>query len=56
MLTDAVSSAAVTTVNASAIVAIGSVVKAAPGFSQMVNGILDYGTSACKETILLPGP
>ena len=42
LLTDAVSSAAVTTINASAIVAIGSVVKAAPGFNQIVNGILNF--------------
>lgn len=52
MLTDAVSSAAVTTVNASAIVAIGSVVKAAPGFSQMVNGILNFSTSGGNPLII----
>lgn len=52
MLTDAVSSAAVTTINASAIVAIGSVVKAAPGFNQIVNGILNFSTSGGNPLII----
>lgn len=52
MLTDAVSSAAVTTINASAIVAIGSVVKAAPGFNQIVNGILNFSTSGSNPLII----
>lgn len=52
LLTDAVSSAAVTTINASAIVAIGSVVKAAPGFSQIVNGILNFSTSGGNPLII----
>jgi len=52
LLTDAVSSAAVTTINASAIVAIGSVVKAAPGFNQIVNGILSFSTSGGNPLII----
>lgn len=52
LLTDAVSSAAVTTINASAIVAIGSVVKAAPGFNQIVNGILNFSTSGGNPLII----
>lgn len=52
LLTDAVSSAAVTTINASAIVAIGSVVKAAPGFNQIVNGILNFSTSGGNSLII----
>lgn len=52
MLTDAVSSAAVTTINASAIVAIGSVVKVAPGFNQIVNGILNFSTSGGNPLII----
>ena len=52
LLTDAVSSAAVTTINASAIVAIGSVVKAAPGFNQIVNGILNFSTSGRNPLII----
>ena len=52
MLTDAVSSAAVTTIIASAIVAIGSVVKAAPGFNQIVNGILNFSTSGGNPLII----
>ena len=52
LLTDAVSSAAVTTINASAIVAIGSVVKAAPGFNQIVNGILNSSTSGGNPLII----
>ena len=52
LLTDAVSSAAVTTINASAIVAIGSVVKAAPGFNQTVNGILNFSTSGGNPLII----
>ncbi len=52
LLTDAVSSAAVTTINASAIVAIGSVVKAAPGFNQIVNGILNFSTSGDNPLII----
>lgn len=52
MLTDAVSSAAVTTINASAIVAIGSVVKAAPVFNQIVNGILNFSTSGGNPLII----
>ena len=51
LLTDAVSSA-VTTINASAIVAIGSVVKAAPGFNQIVNGILNFSTSGGNPLII----
>mgnify|MGYP001153220410 CR=1 FL=1 len=51
LLTDAVSSAAVTTINASAIVAIGSVVKA-PGFNQIVNGILNFSTSGGNPLII----
>ena len=52
LLTDAVSSAAVTTINASAIVAIGSVGKAAPGFNQIVNGILNFSTSGGNPLII----
>lgn len=52
LLTDTVSSAAVTTINASAIVAIGSVVKAAPGFNQIVNGILNFSTSGGNPLII----
>jgi H+/gluconate symporter-like permease len=52
LLTDAVSSAAVTTMNASAIVAIGAVVKAAPGFSKMVDGILSFSTSGGNPLII----
>lgn len=52
LLTDAVSSAAVITINASAIVAIGSVVKAAPGFNQIVNGILNFSTSGGNPLII----
>lgn len=52
LLTDAVSSAAITTVNASAIVAIGSVVKAAPGFSKIVDGILNFSTSGGNPLII----
>ena len=52
LLTDAVSSAAVTTINASAIVAIGSVVKVAPGFNQIVNGILNFSTSGGNPLII----
>ena len=52
LLTDAVSSAAVTTINASAIVAIGSVVQAAPGFNQIVNGILNFSTSGGNPLII----
>ena len=52
LLTDAVSSAAVTNINASAIVAIGSVVKAAPGFNQIVNGILNFSTSGGNPLII----
>lgn len=52
LLTDAVSSAAVTTINASAIVAIGSVVNAAPGFNQIVNGILNFSTSGGNPLII----
>lgn len=52
LLIDAVSSAAVTTINASAIVAIGSVVKAAPGFNQIVNGILNFSTSGGNPLII----
>lgn len=52
LLTDAVSSAAVTTINASAIVAIGSVVKAAPGFNQIVNGILNFSTLGGNPLII----
>ena len=52
ILTDSVSSAALTTVNASAIVAIGAVVKAAPGFTQMVDGILEFSTSGGNPLII----
>lgn len=52
LLTDAVNSAAVTTINASAIVAIGSVVKAAPGFEKIVNGILGFSTSGGNPLII----
>ena len=52
LLTDAVSSAAVTTINASAIVVICSVVKAAPGFNQIVNGILNFSTSGGNPLII----
>ena len=44
LLTDAVSSAAVTTINASA--------KAAPGFNQIVNGILNFSTSGGNPLII----
>lgn len=52
ILTDSVNSAAVTTINASAIVAIGSVIKIAPGFSKMVDGILSYSTSGGNPLII----
>lgn len=52
ILTDSISSAAVTTINASAIVAIGAVVKAAPGFEKMVNGILDFSKSGGNPLII----
>ena len=52
ILTDSIGSAAVTTINASAIVAIGAVVKAAPGFEKMVNGILDFSKSGGNPLII----
>lgn len=52
ILTDSVSSAAVTTINASAIVAIGYVIKIAPGFSKMVDGILSFSTSGGNPLII----
>lgn len=52
ILKDSVSSAASTTVNASAIVAIGSVVKAAPGFSKIVDAILNFSTSGGNPLII----
>ena len=52
ILTDSVSSAAVTTINASAIVAIGSVIKVAPGFNKMVDGILSFSTSGGNPLII----
>ncbi|MBE7722148.1 MAG: GntP family permease [Lacrimispora celerecrescens] len=52
ILTDSVNSAAVTTINASAIVAIGSVVKISPGFSKMVDGILSFSTSGGNPLII----
>lgn len=52
ILTDSVSSAAVTTINASAIVAIGSVIKIAPGFNKMVDGILSFSTSGGNPLII----
>lgn len=52
ILSDSISSAAVTTINASAIVAIGSVVKIAPGFEKMVNGILSFSTSGGNPLII----
>ncbi len=52
ILRDSVNSAAVTTMNASAIVAIGSVVKVAPGFEKMVNGILNFSTSGGNPLII----
>lgn len=52
ILSDSISSAAVTTINASSIVAIGSVVKIAPGFEKMVNGILNFSTSGGNPLII----
>lgn len=52
ILTESVSSAAQTTINASAIVAIGSVIKAAPGFNQIVDGILSFSTAGYNPLIL----
>lgn len=52
ILRDAVTSAAGTTVNASAIVAIGSVVKAAPGFTKIVDAILNFSTSGGNPLII----
>lgn len=52
LLKDAVSSAASTVVNASAIVAIGSVVKVAPGFNKIVDGILSFSTSGGNPLII----
>lgn len=52
ILSDSVSSAAVTTINASAIVAIGSVIKIAPGFEKMVDGILSFSTSGGNPLII----
>ncbi len=45
LLSDSISSAAVTIVTASAIVAIGSVIKITPGFQQMVDLILEFSQS-----------
>lgn len=52
ILSDSISSAAVTTINASAIVAIGSVIKIAPGFNKMVDGILSFSTSGGNPLII----
>lgn len=52
LLQEAISSAALTTMNASAIVAIGAVVKVAPGFEKMVNGILSFSTSGGNPLII----
>ena len=52
ILRDSVGSAAATTVNASAIVAIGSVVKAAPGFTKIVDAILNFSTSGGNPLII----
>lgn len=52
IFTESVSSAASTVISASAIVAIGSVVKAAPGFEKMVNAILDFSNSGGNPLII----
>lgn len=52
LLSDSVTSAAQTTINASAIVAIGSVVKVAPGFNQIVDGILSFSTAGYNPLII----
>lgn len=52
LLADSVTSAAQTTINASAIVAIGSVVKVAPGFNKIVDGILSFSTAGYNPLII----
>lgn len=52
LLTESVTGAAQVTVNASAIVAIGSVIKAAPGFNQIVDGILSFSTAGYNPLII----
>ena len=52
LLSESVAGAAQVTVNASAIVAIGSVIKAAPGFNQIVDGILSFSTAGYNPLII----
>ncbi|QTL97146.1 GntP family permease [Iocasia frigidifontis] len=52
LLNDSVSSAAVTIVNASAIVAIGAVIKIAPGFQKIVDFILNFSQSGGNPLII----
>ena len=52
LLTESVSGAAQVTVNASAIVAIGSVIKAAPGFDRIVDAILNFSTAGFNPLII----
>ncbi|GLB32705.1 citrate transporter [Lacrimispora amygdalina] len=52
LLTDSVNSAAITIVNASAIVAIGAVIRIAPGFQKIVDFILNFSKSGGNPLII----
>lgn len=51
-MTEAINSAAITTINASAIVGIGGVVKVAPGFQKIVDFVLNFTKSGGNPLII----
>ena len=52
MVSDSISSAAVTAINASAIVGIGGVIKVVPGFQKIVDFVLDFSQSGGNPLII----
>ncbi len=52
IFSESVPTAASMVVNSSAIVAIGAVIKAAPGFEQIVNGVLSFSNSGFNPIII----